>query len=187
MRISLARTVAPSSLAVDPAMATQYPRASSQDRALVSMLTEAAVERVEKYLRRSLITQQWELAIDDGPSDDWIELPYPPLVSVQSIKTYDLADNESTFDAASYIVDVAKARVFLKYGQIWPSPLRAYRSMVVAYTTGYGATPDDVPGAIRLGILRLVTHYYDKREITDVLPRDVKQLLAPYYWSRLGP
>jgi uncharacterized phiE125 gp8 family phage protein len=53
------------------------------DDAYVSALITASRERVELFLRRALITQVFEFAVDDFPAyDRAIDLPRPPLRSV---------------------------------------------------------------------------------------------------------
>jgi uncharacterized phiE125 gp8 family phage protein len=151
---------------------------------LILFFSEAARDAVEKFLRRSLITQTWELAIDEGPPGDVVNLPRPPLVSVASVKTFDLTDTESTYSAVNYEVDAAASRIFLKDNQIWPTPLRDERSFVVTYTSGYGNLPSAVPPQIRLGVLKLTGHYFENREVLEEMPSEVKRILAPFIWRR---
>ena len=57
---------------------------TSSDDTYVSALITAARERVELFLRRALITQVFEFAVDDFPAyDRAIDLPRPPLRSVE--------------------------------------------------------------------------------------------------------
>ena len=46
---------------------------------LISSLIVAARQHVEDVLKRSLITQTWELWLEEFPSRDYIEIPFPPL------------------------------------------------------------------------------------------------------------
>ena len=58
---------------------------TADDDTLISSLIKSARELIERYLRKALITQTWEMVLDDGGS--MVVIPRPPLQSVTSIKT----------------------------------------------------------------------------------------------------
>jgi uncharacterized phiE125 gp8 family phage protein len=89
-----------------------------------SALITAARERVELFLRRALITQVFECTIDDFPAyDRAIDLPRPPLQSVQWIKYLDTAGVLQTLDPGIYTVDTSSneiGRIALAWNRFWP-------------------------------------------------------------------
>lgn len=143
---------------------------------LVDSIIKAVRERAEAWLGRALISQTWVLWLDRFPGQDWtralddawrdrphglnlslkriIQVPRPPLVTVNFIKTYDTANLASVFDAAGYFVDSASepARIILNEGYVWPAGLRFANAVEIEFVAGH-ATPADVPGSIRQGIL----------------------------------
>jgi uncharacterized phiE125 gp8 family phage protein len=159
------------------------------DEAYLETLIEMASDYTELYLMRSLITQTWEIWLDEWPEDPY-EVRYPPLISVTSIKYYDTDNTEYTMDAADYYVDTTSepGRIGLAYGCTWPSEtLRPINGIKITISAGYGAAATDVPQAIRHAILLLIGHMYENREMvmaTGAIPKEIpmsyKALLAPY-------
>ena len=149
---------------------------------LLTGFIKAAREYAEKVQNRALISQTWELVLDDWPSGSVIEVPLPPLSSVASIKYKDSAGTETTWAATNYIVDTDSflGRIVLADGISWPSttlyPAGGIRIQFVAgYTT--------VPEVVRSAILLLVGHLYENREAgteraLQEIPFGVKALLG---------
>lgn len=146
----------------------------------------AAREACEAFTRRAFIAQTWVASFDamNGVSgnDFWmldgvncqtvlmiprvIELPRPPLVSVDSIEYYsDGSDTPTTFPSSLYQVSMIgnRGRVMLRTGSVWPSGLRPMDSIVITYTCGYG-TANEVPQSIKEAIVELAAHWYENRE-----------------------
>ena len=100
------------------------------DDAYVSGLIVAARERVELFLRRALITQTYEYTIDRFPvnaylvyTTSFMDLPRPPLQSVEWIKYIDTAGKQQTLPPDAYVVDASSnemGRVALAWNQFWP-------------------------------------------------------------------
>lgn len=163
---------------------------TTADDTYIGTLITVARQNVESHLRRALISQTWEVVLDDFPAGV-IRLPKPPLASVTSIKYTDDEGNESTYSSANYVVDsdTEPGRVVLKSGQTWPAvTLAAANGVRVRYVAGYGAAGSNVPQAIRQAILLVIGSLYENREDVlvaqgvsiGVLPFGVVALLAPY-------
>ena len=144
------------------------------DDAYVSALITAARERIELFLRRALITQTFEYTLDGFPaspsliySTSVIDLPRPPLQSVESIKFIDTGGNVRTLPSESYVVDASSdeiGRVALAWTQYWPITRCSINSVVIRFVAGYGDAPEDIPQAIRQGILIEISNLYEDRE-----------------------
>jgi hypothetical protein len=173
---------------------------------LLAMYVTAATEACEKYLGRALISQTWTLYYDEWPNNDepwWdgvrvasqnvlssqadvIELPYGPLLSVTSISTFNTSDTETAVSTDVYGVSTGIAsRVYLKDGQVWPSATRTRDGVKIVYVAGYGTDFNDVPMAIRQGIIQLCVHWYENREATvDVnvnkVPNMIRKIWSPH-------
>lgn len=132
----------------------------------VAGLIAAAREHVEQLAWRALMTQTWELWLDDWPDEDELRLPYPPLASVLSVKYYDDADQESTLDSNAYYVDTIEepGRIVLRNGQAWPgTTLRVANGIAVRFEAGW-ASASDVPAAYKQAVRLLVGYWYENRE-----------------------
>lgn len=159
----------------------------TDDDALITMLIQSARETVEAITRRALISQTWDMTLDDWPESDAIEVPLPPLQSVTSITYVDEDGNSATVSASDYSVDTTSdpGRIVLDADASWPSvSLRPANGVTVRFVAGYGAAGSDVPAAIRSAILLLVGHLYENREATSQnifqLPMGVDMLLWPF-------
>lgn len=199
-RKSLVVTVSADSPVVATADARAYLRAPSADDALIADHVAAATEAVKQYLRVGLQTETFELTMDrfsdrepdagllalgagvhDGAMSfvlggySHIDLPFSPVASVTSIKTYDRADAETT--VATTVYGVARERIYLKDGQVWPTNLRDYAGVKITYVAGYGAA--SVPAPIVEAIKACAQALYEGCGMSDVFGAK-RALLAPY-------
>lgn len=182
---------------------------TDQDARITAYIA-AARQFCENFTNRAFITQTWELWLDSisymwkdarGPWWDGtregplsllsqqaveIDIPRPPLISLVTVTTFDVNDNETTFydsgNTASLETDTISepGRIHLTYGTIWPGNLRRMNAVRIQYQAGYGATSDTVPGPIKVAIAELVTHYYENRGDSKEAPPSVEAMLNPY-------
>lgn len=150
------------------------PDTTTEDALIQGWITSSRIE-AERAMGRVLVTQTWTAKYDRFPgyssSDPYfpayseLRLPYPPLISVTSIKYIDPDGVLQTFTAASYVVDTSgvQGRVYLAYGESWPSIRIEPNAVRVEYVAGYGdasAVPEDV----RSWMLLRVGERYEHRE-----------------------
>ncbi len=131
----------PSREPVSLALAKSHLRVDgADDDSLISGLISAARNWAEGYQNRAYLEQTWYLWLDDFPSEDYIEIPLPPLQSITSIKYYDTDGTEATMDSGDYIVDVTGflGRVVLAYRESWPTTtLRPAKGVCIEFVCGY--------------------------------------------------
>lgn len=144
------------------------------------------------WLNRTLLTTTYKLTLPGfvkeetysnrdtgGPatrlvSTSTIEIPLPPLVSVQTVK-YRLDGVQTTFDAADYVVTTSGlfGTVGLAYNSSWPSTIDTHPEAIeIAFTAGYGnaavvKTKYGIVQAMKL----LAGDAYRNREDTYAEPR----------------
>jgi len=153
---------------------------------LITGLIASARQQAEHRLGRALITQQWRFTMDAFPA--FIDLPYPDLQSVQSIKYLDSDGVQQTLAVSEYQVITSGmiGRVQPAYGKRWPSGRVQPEAVWVDYICGYGA-PGDVPQSIKAWILMAVATLYGQREglsagsLSEV-PRNFYEGLLDPYW-----
>lgn len=139
----------------------------SDDDTYITGLIKTARECVEGFLERVLIEQTWEFQFHDFPSDDQeIRLPFPPLISVTKIEYYDDDGVKKEFSSSKYIVDTKSipGRVYLTYGESWPSTQDREDAVIITYKAGYGDAATDVPNEFKAAIKLMVAHLYQERE-----------------------
>lgn len=141
-------------------------------------------QNAENELGRALVTQTWELWLDDFPralQDDlardgsfnygyvrryprrhnWkqIEVPLPPLQSVTSIKYLDTTGTEQTLDPTLYVVDtsVEPSKIVPAVGQCWPDVQCQPGAVKVRFVAGYA--PTGSPPNYRANIPPAIKHW----------------------------
>jgi hypothetical protein len=169
------------------------------DDALLTAFIQAATEAAKQYLKRSILEETLELTMDGfnefdddrilalGPGvhtasvpyilggGNEIDLAYPPVKSVTTIKTFDRANTEATFSNTLYQLDGDGGRVYLNESVTWPSDLRARAAVKVRYVVGYTA----IPAPIVQGIKQHVAAMYECRDACS-MPEVSKSIMASY-------
>lgn len=133
----------------------------------------------ESYLGLSIAQQTLELATNEFPSTDYIDLPYGPVLAILQLSYIDTMGYEAIVDPLDYQLDTYSEphRLYLSYGAEWPETelVRDVRNSVrVRYITGYtlaGDSPNDwpLPHRIKVAILLLLGHLFKNREESTVL------------------
>lgn len=154
---------------------------SVEDTTITSWI-KAARKLAEDYQHRSYISQTYKLVYDGFP-ESCIDFPRPPLISVESVKYYDTDDTETIFDSDNYSLDLISevGRLALNYGVSWPNvALRPLNSVIIDFTTGYGANATTVPDSVKNAIYIYCTHMYENREAENgTIPEEFYDLLRP--------
>jgi len=159
----------------------------TDEDAILQICLDAATDGIQKYIRRVLVSAQFDLWLDSFPPENEkneyrifggseIYLPNPPTLAVSSIKTYNESNTESTLSSSFYSVDAENGRVFLNDGYTWPTALRSKKSIKINYTCGYDTA---TPAALKQAVLSYAGQLYNSRcecEMAD----SVKKILAGY-------
>ncbi len=156
----------------------------NHEDSLLSACIVAARQACESYTRRGLITQTWQLYLDQWPIAA-VHLPKPPIQSVNSIKIYGPADTETVIDPDHYQLVAGYLR--RQNGVAWPHPGRIIGGIEITYTSGYGDSWNDVPMDLRQGLLMTIANLYENRTLVmgTALPKVVAALWQPYRVIRL--
>ncbi len=145
-----------------------------EDTLIVSQM-QAAREYCEKYQGTAFMEQSFLLVFDSIPSSP-IELPRPPLNSVQRIQFRDKDGDLEEWDNTNYFVDVDFVPGRVIFLESPPTDIFTASVCHIDYTAGY-ATPEDVPEAYKAAIKLLVGHLYDNREAVIVGARIPREML----------
>lgn len=155
----------------------------SDDDATITFLIQVATEYLDAaagWLGVALISQTWDLVVDAFPAPSAppccapvtpsgspsaaIELPWPPLQSVTSVKYVDVDGVQQTMPALDYMVDTVSKPGWVIPVTAWPSTKAVANAVEIRFVAGFGAASTDVPATIRSAILLLVGHWYENRE-----------------------
>jgi uncharacterized phiE125 gp8 family phage protein len=161
--------VPPAELAVSMEAARRSARANgtSLDDEIMGKV-RGFIEDAEHETARAFIEQTWSVTLDAFPMSPRggpgaIQLAKSPVISVDYVKFYDVDGVQRTLDPADYQVDNVSEPGYVvpAPGKAWPATADRINAVEVQYVCGYGASPDDVPAAIKQYILgKLEDSYY---------------------------
>jgi uncharacterized phiE125 gp8 family phage protein len=154
---------------------------NAEEDELIAALIAAARQKAEEFCRRSFVEQVWEAGFDGASG--LVYLPRPPVQAIEEVRL-----NGEPVAGEAWALAGAEG-VFFRVRLAAAEP----GGLVVRYRAGYGATPEEVPAAIRQAVLMLVAHMYEAREgqapqveyevqarVGTELPPTVAVLLQPY-------
>lgn len=150
----------------------------------LALATERHLDGIDGALGRALISQVWRQ--DFRSFSDPLRLPFTDIRAVTT--TYRDADDVlRTVSASDYeIVEDEISPLVVLTPSFAPPALSQNRSAPVSveFTTGFGSSPEDVPGPIRTAALMLVAHLYLNREAVagakTPTPYGFDDLISPY-------
>ena len=157
---------------------------------LIEALVKAAVAKLDPayggWLGRALRPQTWELRMPAFPSGP-IELPYPPLISVDSVKYFDGDGVDTTMmfgvDYRVFGGGGRNSRIVPAYNGTWPSDVRCDdESVRVRFICGYDESEDTFPPAVRQAILLAVRGLWSLAERNLYLRAKEIPGVASYDW-----
>lgn len=163
MGLSLLEAAAAKPVSLTEAKAQCRVDGADEDQ-LLDRLIGMATEQAEARTGRVLVTQKLRLTLDAFPVGS-LEVPCPPLASVQEVSYLDAAGVRTVLANTEYqvITDELVGRLLPAYGKSWPSCRIEPGSVRVDFTAGYGAAAE-VPESIRSWILLSVGTLYSQRE-----------------------
>lgn len=136
-------------------------RAYESDETRVEYLINTATDYVQRYTGRRLMQQTYDAAY--RRFSDCMKIPFPPLISVTSVKYIDTNGTLQTLSPSIYEVDTASSPgvVRLAYNQSWPTPRDTWNAVTIRFVAGYG-TVDDVPERFKQAILLEIERQFDR-------------------------
>jgi uncharacterized phiE125 gp8 family phage protein len=158
--------------------------ADTTEDAAVASWTKAAQQQVETDTGLKLLTQTYDLVGDAFPAGRRpIVLPFGPLQSVTSIKSYDSATPSvlQTLPASDYIADVSSVpgRIGLEAAATWPTDLREFQPVTVRVIVGYDALTK-IPEALLQAVRLAIGWHSGNREPTLIETQSYDWLIDPY-------
>jgi uncharacterized phiE125 gp8 family phage protein len=152
---------------------------------LLEGLISAAVESFENETNTRLLEQSWLQYFEDWPlEDDYIEVAYPPLVSITAIKYTTAAGAATTWASGNYTLSLTSkpGRVFLGYNLNWPTATLspASNAIEVEFVCGY-ENENNVPWDIKNTLKLLVEWWFTNRgEATGKMPSYIMNAILKY-------
>jgi uncharacterized phiE125 gp8 family phage protein len=152
----------------------------SDEDQLIQGYIAAARNYVENKTWRQLMRATLQLRMDRFPTERFIVLPRPRLVSVSSVR-YRGGGEWATLATERYQVDSDGEPGRLRaWAAGWPSCDDELGAVQIEYVCGW--TADQVPPQVKTALLMLVAGYYQNRdgEIPDAIFRTVDTLIEDF-------
>jgi len=145
---------------------------------LVLSLMRSAVEIAESSTGRKFISQRWRL--DLPLFSDKVRLPFPNIISVDSISYYDTSEVLQSLDSSYYnwISSGGVGIVSENFEYTYPQAYCRPDAVQISYTCGYAA-PASVPDSLKNALFTIVWLMFDGRG-KDLNTNLVNHLLAPF-------
>lgn len=148
-----------------------------EDDYLSAIVIPTAVDEVERFTGRALLSQRWRLTLDRWPAV--ILFPRPPLLAVVSVSYRRPDGTMATLDPAAVIVDADSlpGRAAPVSRTCWPEIDGGLSPIAILFDAG---TTDAaaVPRVFVSAVLATAGHLYVNRETAAGLPDGVKKDLA---------
>ena len=133
----------------------------------IDVLISSVRRNAESYLGRAFIQQTIRLVMDFWP-DGVINLPRPPLISIDKVATLDEDDDETEYSSDNYyaITESVPGKLVIKKGSTSPTNTSRYHGgFLIEFKAGYGTYSGKVPTPIILGLKQWVAAVYEDRAI----------------------
>lgn len=139
---------------------------TDEDELIAGMIT-AAREHIEHITRRAILTQTWDICLQDWPQGNNITLPYGCLQSVEFVAYRDAGGEKHILaEGVDYIVErngEKVGRVVLPRGGSWPGfGLYPSNPITVRFVCGW-ASPAAVPASIKNAIKSHLADLHERR------------------------
>jgi len=148
----------------------------AEDAAIARMI-QAAREVAEEIINRSLITQRWQLHIQDALLE-YIAAPYGPVTQIISLTRHNADGSDTVLDSS--IIEVQADAETLKCTAPQPA-----QSFTLIYEAGMSPTASGLPAALRQNMLQHIAYLYGFRTLDDAeRVHDITRLYAP--WRKIA-
>lgn len=151
---------------------------------LIKTEISAAREYCEGFQNRAYYTQTWKLIKDAYIIDEIIDIPYPPLQSLDSFVIIDVDDTE--YDVTEYTLDDASehARLIIDDYPSMDADLRDIAGVQITFTAGHTST-DKISEKAKQAIKLLIGHMHENRQavITGDVPRKLLMSVKSLLWQ----
>lgn len=164
----------------------------SDDDSLITSLISAAREYVQAAVGVAICTQTMELALPCFPKSTRenptarLDLPFPRVASVTSVRYYDVSGTLQTLDPGLYQVNATAmpGRIRPAPGGDWPDT-QDDREAAVLVTYVAGQAEGQIDAILRQAVLLVVGYWYENRETVLVgsISKELEHTLTAIRWQ----
>lgn len=131
----------------------------------IANLIRTATEIAEDHSHRAIRPSVRRLLMTGFPSS-YVELPYPPVIEVQSVEYYDGDNQLQDYGGSPPSWILSGFRLEPGVGLSWPSTTARAGAVVITYRAGY-ETKSQVPWKVKQGIAVLAGELYKNPDLSN--------------------
>lgn len=139
---------------------------TTEEDAIIDVHIRAAISFIEAYTGRSLITQTWELVLDDFSDTMKID-QHGPVQSVTSVTYFDANGDEQTVGSSNYALDASGEPAWLVRASdfSWPTVASGINNVAVRFVAGFADDAASWPEAqqsLRHAVIILARWFFER-------------------------
>lgn len=163
MRIITNPTLEPLTVAEVKSWLGVKPEQNTLDDIIKSRIVRAR-QYAETYMQRALLKQTIEVRYDNFGMFP-VKLPYPNLITVNTVKYIDEAGVLQTLNATNYYVDdySPMAKISLSTTGTWPNTKAEPNAVRVQYDAGYGTVATSIPEIIKEALFIIIGNWMNNQ------------------------
>lgn len=143
------------------------------DDNLLKELLKSAIKQCELYISKSLVQKIYKFSIYNSINNNLVELPYPPIISIESVSIID--KNNNSINYINYLLDTISNTIIFNV-----LPSNFYR-IDITYKSGYAEIPDD----IKQGLLFHISKMYEDKVGYSPIPKASLNIYRNYKIIRI--
>lgn len=154
---------------------------------LIETLITAARDAVEAGVGRVLITRRVRESLDiwRREATRGAVLALGPVMNVVAVRLLAESGAQSVLDPERYRVEGQRDRPRLVFPPGLPATLRSAGGIEIEYDAGFADNAADLPVALRVAVLQIVTALYEARPMEGGMPDAARALMRPFAPVRL--
>ena len=152
---------------------------TGEEEALLAALLRTASAVCEQFIDRWIMAREYESIV--AASTDWVRLAVAPVRTITSVEGVGSDGTRTAMPVGAYEIDVEADGS----GYVRLTAAAGATRLAVRGRAGMADEQNDVPEALRQGILRLTAHFFAHRDADDTPPAAVTALWKPFREVRL--
>lgn len=147
---------------------------TSEEDLVVQGLIDSATVFCEDFQRRCFINRTMSLWLQELPMCEQIEIPRPPLVSVEALIIHYTDGTTQTIDSSLYEVHTENEPGTIIMSSNASITIPSDKTILqvnpyeIQFTCGYGTSSKDIPANVKQAMLLLIGHWFNNKE--DTIP-----------------
>ena len=148
---------------------------------VITSLIASARKKLETWAGIGMTSKTFDYYLDEFA--DVIEIPLPPLQSVDAFVYNDSSYDETAVTSTLYTTftysGITRGEIIKKDTGAYPTSTAPKNKVRIRFTNGFGALASDVPDDLKTAIKLTVAHWFENRE-SQAIPPEALAIMRNY-------